>query len=248
MSSGVALLAGLALVGGCALILAFALFLAVLVSGKVDPGPAPPVSAQAERAERFRRDREEHEAEVERGLERRGREGVVWPRATFPTFLIVSAVFAVFGAWSAVADHAAAGGGPVPLSLLLRPLWLPWVPALLAALIIMADRRRNWERWPRWRKERERERRRSARRRRHRSRIANMYRFASSRHSRGRRLAHSETAGTARFAIPQYSGSTPVPRFRPLEVSNEEQPWTLPTRRRWSPSWSVRSYSWARCS
>lgn len=174
MSAGIALLAGLALVGGCALILLASLFLAVVVSAAIDSGPVSSARDRTERAERFHRDREEHEAAAERRLARGGRETVVWPRATFPMFLVVFAVFMLFGAWSAVADHAEAGGGPVPAALLLRPLWIPWIPASAAALIIMADRRRNWERWPQWRKEEEREKRRSARRRRHRNRIAGM--------------------------------------------------------------------------
>ncbi|WP_026928493.1 hypothetical protein [Glycomyces tenuis] len=181
MSAGIALLAALALLGGCALILAAALLLAVLVWAKIDPGPELPAHAEVERAERFQRDVEEHEAAVERRLERRGRETVVWSSATFPAFVIVFAVFMLIGAWSAVADHAEAGGGPVSASLLLRPLWLPWIPALLTALIGMAERRRNWERWPQWKRDLEVERRRNRRRRDARSRLEGIRRAASRR-------------------------------------------------------------------
>lgn len=181
MTPGIAFLAGLALVAGSVLFVAFALVVATVVAVKIDPGPDVPPRAQVERAELHERERGAHEDALDRLERERGRERVVGSPLVFPVFAVVFALFMLFGAWTAVADHADAGGGPVSASLLLRPLWLPWIPASLSALIIAANRRRNWERWPQWRKDREIERRREKERRGRESRLASLRRAVSPR-------------------------------------------------------------------
>ncbi|GAB3656222.1 hypothetical protein [Glycomyces tarimensis] len=183
MSPATALLAGLALVAGSVFVVTAAVLAAAAIAARINPEPDVPVEDRIERAEDEHRRREAHEERM-RQLERRsGRESIDSTHLVFPTFGIVFVLFMCFGAWSAVLDHADAGGGPVPVSVLLRPLWLPWIPALIAGLIAAAGYRRAYERWPQWKKDLEAERRRAKRHRGHRSRLDGLRRSASRRRS-----------------------------------------------------------------